>query len=305
MMLGWLFAALFLASTAYFVHRHRRLEREVGEVTKILKQNDSSQSALFFSQESSIESLLAEINRVVEETRTLDRRFNRLDSNLKRSLTNISHDLKTPLTVIGGYSEVLQRNFDDYQKAEVLEKIKKMGQQSDKLMETITNFFDLNKLNAGELLLTKKKIDLTEILREELLLHYELLQDQWQLDIEIPEAPFFILADELALRRIFSNLLSNALKYGSDGQFLAVKTWQNQQQVFVEISDKGQGILEENQVKIFERLTTLNGGHEIHYKGSGLGLTITKYLTEAQAGTIQLYSQPFVRTTFTLTFPLA
>ncbi|MNE47394.1 Signal-transduction histidine kinase senX3 [compost metagenome] len=105
-----------------------------------------------------------------------------------------------------------------------------------------------------------------------------------------------------ALDRVLGNLLSNAISYGDAGGVLGLRLYSQSDKVCIEVWDKGKGIAEDHQDKIFERLYTLEDSRNRVYQGSGLGLTITKRLTEQMNGTIKLTSKPYIRTAFTLSF---
>ncbi|MNN76283.1 Histidine protein kinase SaeS [compost metagenome] len=110
------------------------------------------------------------------------------------------------------------------------------------------------------------------------------------------------MGNEEALDRVLGNLLSNAIAYGDAGGVLGLRLYSEEDKVFIEVWDRGKGIAEGHQDKIFERLYTLEDSRNREYQGSGLGLTITKRLTEQMNGRISLSSKPYVRTAFTLSF---
>ncbi|MNJ58294.1 Alkaline phosphatase synthesis sensor protein PhoR [compost metagenome] len=118
--------------------------------------------------------------------------------------------------------------------------------------------------------------------------------------IEIPDHPIYAYGNEEALERIFANLLSNAIRYGRDGQTLGLTLFADESHVKVEIWDRGKGIQEQNLERVFERMFTLEESRNRSFQGSGLGLTITKRLVEAMDGTILLHSIPYQKTTFTI-----
>ena len=109
--------------------------------------------------------------------------------------------------------------------------------------------------------------------------------------------------DAQAMKRILGNLIQNALRYGADGRYLGISVAREDRGLAIRVTDRGKGIVEENQDKIFERLTTLEDSRNKKYQGSGLGLTITKRLTEAMGGSIRVKSRPYRETVFTLFFP--
>lgn len=294
------FAGLFLV-------KYHNLRKDIDAIVTDLQDNSTHSDRLILrsTNEKSTQQLLKELNFFIDRNRELFKHGTSLNQGMKNTVTNLSHDLKTPLTVISGYAEVTKNNFATIESGELMENLSKIEIQSKKLVQTINKYFDLNKLNAGEMKTERRKIDISEILREEVLAYYlEIEHAALQLDLEISEEPTYILGDETAVRRIFTNLLSNAVKYGKDGDYLAVKSWQTTENIFIEITDHGKGLQEENQQQIFERLATLEDATDKNYQGSGLGLSITKSLVENQQGKISLYSKPFVRTTFTIEFPL-
>lgn len=296
-------AALFVI---YFV-KYRKLTADITDISKGIADSEAhpARPITRISSEKSVQTLLNEINPFIDRYRELNKKSRRLDQGIKNTVTNLSHDLKTPLTVISGYAEVTRENIDTIDPQEMQGNLAKIEQQSKKLVQVINGYFDLNKLNAGELKMVPVAVDVCEVLREEILsYHLEIEQSAAELVLEVPEAELLILGDVSALRRIFSNLLSNAIRYGMAGNYLAVKAWSSEGKAYIEISDRGKGILEENQTQIFERLTTLEDATDKNYSGSGLGLAITKKLVESLDGKISLYSKPFVRTSFTLEFPL-
>lgn len=297
---------ILLSLTIYFYHKFWQSQKDLKAVTFEVKNSHEhpNRTLTYGSSNKNIQELLNSLNIFVDDHRQFQKEFNQLDSAIKNTTTNLSHDLKTPLTVISGYTEVLKSNLAELDKGEISQKLDKIGRQADKLTKTINGYFDLNKLQAGEMKLTTEKLDLVELLREEILSYYEKIDSlQLELVLELPEETIFVLGDKLAFHRIFGNLISNAIKYGEAGHYLSIKVWQTTEQVLVEVMDKGKGIMEENQEKIFERMITLEDATDKNYSGSGLGLAITKKLVESMQGKITVYSQPYVRTSFTVKFP--
>jgi len=112
-----------------------------------------------------------------------------------------------------------------------------------------------------------------------------------------------VLADESAVNRILNNLISNSLKYGSEGKYIEIEVKENKNYVAIEVSDKGKGIPKNELPNIFERLYTLEKSRNSKLQGSGLGLTIVKKLVERQKGEMKVTSIPYEKTTFSFTLP--
>ncbi|WP_412094525.1 ATP-binding protein [Bacillus atrophaeus] len=124
--------------------------------------------------------------------------------------------------------------------------------------------------------------------------YYEILiNKEFEVVIDIPEDPVFVRGDEDAIERVLNNLITNASQYGSAGKMLGLKISIAENDVYVEVLDKGKGINELHKDRVFERMYTLEDSRNTNYQGSGLGLTITKRLVEQMGGSISLGTYPF------------
>ena len=211
-------------------------------------------------------------------------------------LSNISHDIKTPMTVILGYLEMMRINGEA-----TPEMLGKTEQKAKDVVELVNQFFTLAKLEAGDMDLTLSKIDLCETCRECILGFYEILQEkEFQVELSLPEAPVFIYGNQEALTRILSNLISNVIRYGAEGKYLGVSLKTEEKEVHLDVADKGQGIGEAIGNRVFDRLFTMEDSRSRSIQGNGLGLTIAKHLAEQLDGELTFVSNPYVRTVFTL-----
>jgi signal transduction histidine kinase len=219
---------------------------------------------------------------------------------MRRMLSNISHDLRTPLTVISGYVEMLLHRTDIAPE----ERAALLGKVSAKVQEVtgmINTFFDLAKLESGDRELPLSRVYLNEVCRRNILSFYDVLTDNgFEVQIDIPDEPIHVYANEEALDRILNNLISNAIRYGGEGRMLGLSVRADGEAVLIEVTDRGKGIQEHHQDHIFERLYTLEDSRNRKYQGSGLGLTITKRLVELMHGSISVTSKPYEKTTFTV-----
>lgn len=119
-------------------------------------------------------------------------------------------------------------------------------------------------------------------------------------DINIPENPIYVKADEEALNRALKNILDNAIKYGIDGEYIGISVNDCENTVCIGIEDHGKGILEKYKENVFERMYTLEDSRSKDYQGSGLGLAISKELVEHMNGKIELTSIPNKKTLFNI-----
>ncbi|MFD1775489.1 sensor histidine kinase [Paenibacillus rhizophilus] len=283
-------------------HDSRQLKYIHEKLNDIISRN-SQERLLLFSTSPELRLLLTDMNRLLEINHEGIARRNKLEKSMRQMLANISHDLKNPLTVVLGYIETLLQDGD----MEAEERERLLGMIHRKAGEVITlmnTFFDLAKLESGDRELPLSRVEAGEVCRRNILAFYDTLSaKETEVVIEIPDEPCYMRGNDEALDRILSNLLSNAIMYGASGGVLGLKLYNDKNTVYFEIWDRGKGISADHQDKVFERLYTLEDSRNRVYQGSGLGLTITKRLTEQMNGTISLVSKPFVRTAFTVAFP--
>ena len=157
----------------------------------------------------------AQINRLLTNRQKIKADYTRAEMSSKKMLSNISHDIKTPLTVLLGYLEIIRLAHKED------EMLKKAEVKAKQVMELINQFFTLAKLEAKDTDIILRRINICEVCRENVLEFYDiLLLKEFQVDLSIPEESLFVQADTNALQRILYNLLSNVIRYGSDGKYL-------------------------------------------------------------------------------------
>ena len=258
---------------------------------------DSDEKVMVFTDNPSLISLATQINRLLVDRQKVRADYRRSELASKRMLSNISHDIKTPMTVILGYLEIMRVNGDPRQ-----EMLGKVESTAHRVMELITQFFTLAKLEAGDTELERSKLNLNEVCSENILSFYELLSTQdFQIEVDIPNAPISVMSNSDALQRILFNLISNAIRYGADGKYLGMVLRSDEENAYIDIIDKGRGIPKEFADTIFDRLFTMEDSRNPRMQGNGLGLTIAKNLAVQLGGDITLTSQPNVKTVFTVT----
>lgn len=273
----------------------KQIQNIADELKRILDE-ETDEKVMSFTEDKEIKYLLEQINRTLEDRQNAIADYRRSELNTKRMLSNISHDLKTPLTVIIGYLEMLLMQ-------ETLEKdmVKKVSHKANELKEQIDRFFTLAKLEAGDTILTMSKINLNEFCRETIVDFYNVLTEkEFEVNINIPDPPVFVYADREALGRILNNLISNAVRYGDAGHYLGLTLRREDNFAFVDVIDHGKGIAYSEIPRVFDRLYTLEDSRNREIQGNGLGLTIAKSLAEKINGTLTLKSIQNEETVFTL-----
>lgn len=270
----------------------KKMSRKLNEILDI----DSDEKVMVFTDNKVLMDLAAQINRMLENRDKLKVDYRRSVISSKKMLSNISHDIKTPMTVILGYLEIMRLS-----SSEENEMLVKVEQTAQRVVELVNQFFTLAKLEAEDIDIEISKVDICEICRESALDFYNLLtQKEFAVEIDIPEKPVFVQGNKDALQRILYNLISNVARYGSDGKYMGMVLRSDEKYVYIDVVDKGKGIDPPFAQNVFERLFTMEDSRNREIQGNGLGLTIVKHLTHQLGGEIILDSKPFVRTTFTV-----
>lgn len=300
-----LIIGVMAVTIVWLSYSRRRLNQNIDEITgKIAEiiQDETDEKVLIQTDQHKTQQLLVQINRLLFHKQKVIADYAKTQESMKKMISNMSHDLKTPLTVILGYAEKLnqaQPMTHEEQKYVVT----RLNHKVNSLVGLLNQFFDLVKIESEDYEIPLSKISLNEICRQIVLEFYDLLSSKGlRVEIEIPEQPIYIFGNEQALHRIFSNLISNSIRYGSDGGVFGLTLREEDEFVAVDVWDRGKGISEVNQDRVFERLYTLDDARNPQFQGSGLGLSISKRLTEGMKGTITLNSSPYEKTTFTCKF---
>lgn len=270
--------------------------KKISQKLEEIQDTDSGENVMVFTDNKVLMDLAAQINRLLENQRKVKVDYRRSEISSKKMLSNISHDIKTPMTVILGYLEIMRLNSSGEN-----EMLLKVEQKAQRVMELINQFFTLAKLEAGDTEITISKIDVCEACRENVLDFYELLtQKEFQVDVDIPEEAVFVRGNKDALQRILFNLISNVVRYGSDGKYMGMFLRSDEKYIYIDVVDKGKGIERAFAQNVFERLFTMEDSRNREIQGNGLGLTIAQNLAHQLGGEITLESEPNVKTTFTV-----
>lgn len=216
-------------------------------------------------------------------------------------LANVSHELRTPLNSIIGLSELLVDGNDGELNSEEKKHIKMIYESGKRLLNTVTAMLDLSKLEANHLSLNVRRIELDKIIEnvtEKTTLNSEIKLKK-NLDNKVP----FVYGDEEWLKRVFSHLINNAVKYTPHGE-IVVDSVRSGEMLKVGVHDTGIGIEKGRQKAIFEGFQQANGDVNREHEGAGLGLAISKKVVELHGGRIWLDSEPGKGSHFFFTLPL-
>ncbi len=284
-----LLAALAAALGLLLLGLIRKLNRMVAAMDQQLQGNYNMRIRLQ-SHFLPVNALCGRINRLADLLQEVMRKNSVYEADRKRMIANMSHDLRTPMTSLLGYVEVLKTC--DVLSGEEREKYLDIIQaKGTALYHLIESFFQLAKLESEDVTLELAAVNLSELVRQSVILQFDDFRRQGiEPHIQLPQEDAWVMGNEEAISRIMDNLLSNSLKYGSDGKTVGVRLWKESEQAVVQVWDKGRGIPEEELPYIFDRLYTGEKSRSTGSRGSGLGLTIVRKLVEMQRGNIKAES---------------
>ena len=227
------------------------------------------------------EELLSCLNQLLELRQEERALYRRKEQELRRQIANVSHDLRTPLTSILGYLQLLEGEGLPLEKrAEYLAVIEGRART---LQTFIAAFYDLSRIEGGELPLEREKVDLSRALSDQLAAAYEQIEAAG-LAVEVDIAPGLppVWADSGAVTRIFSTLLTNALRHGEDT--LSVRLYREGGVILSAFSNRAEGLTAEDAAHVFERFYTADKMRT--GQSTGLGLAIVKALAERMGHTV-------------------
>lgn len=257
----------------YFLSR-----KEINGITSQLNNINginTNSKILLSSPNKAIEKLAIEINRALEEKQKSEIEHKKMDMELRQAIANMSHDLRTPLTSIMGYIQLIEDDsLSSHEKKEYTDIIKR---RAESLQTLISSFYDLSRLEAKEYKFELNSLNLKNIIYDLMASFYkDFSSKNIEPVIDVDEKASLIIADENAVKRIFSNLIQNALKYGNE--FVSISLKKHKGYVVTTFTNDAPNLSEEDASHLFERFFTVDRTRS--GKSTGLGLAITKQLVE-------------------------
>ncbi len=234
--------------------------------------------------------MAASLNKMVEDLRGLMDKEREAERTKNELITNIAHDLRTPLTSIIGYLELLsgETKLDP----EVQKRYIGIAYVKTKRLEKlIEDLFGFTKLNYGKISMHVAKVDVVKLLSQLLEEFYPSFVDKnlsYELQSNVPAQ--MISADGNLLARLFDNLINNAIKYGADGKRILVKVHGSEEMVTIQVINYGYVIPEEELPLIFNKFYRVEQSRSTNTGGTGLGLAIAKNIVDMHGGTIHVTS---------------
>jgi signal transduction histidine kinase len=213
----------------------------------------------------------------------------------------IVHDLRSPLTVVTGYVDVLDHLASDKLSRDEAECITGAKRGADDMRDMISTLLDVGRLEAGEMPLQLQDHDVAQIAREAANRFTPVLRAR-TLRCEMTPTPVLVSCDANIIRRILENLISNALKFTKSDGTIRINVRRNGADVTISVSDNGEGIPPDEQDHIFQKFGQTNSGGR-HRHSTGLGLAFCRLAVEAHHGKIGVESEPGKGSTFWFTLP--
>jgi len=283
----FMFAMLLSAAGVFFTYRYyRRYEHTISELGLLMDhiervKNGDMETKLVLPPDSDIYVAAQNLNFIQQGMSRAVRDMIKSEKMKVDLITNVSHDLKTPLTSIISYVDLLakEENLPEH----VKDYIRILSQKTERLKSLIQDLFDLSKATSDNMNLDMEKIDLVRLLNQTLAeMDESIVASGLAVKVNIPDEPVFIVSDGKKLYRVFQNLISNALKYSLQGSRVFIDLTVASKEAVVTIKNTANYEMDFTEDEILERFA--RGDKSRSSEGSGLGLSIAKTFTEACGG---------------------
>ncbi len=225
--------------------------------------------------------------------------------NLKSTFISvISHELKTPVSLIKGYAGTLARTDVTPDPDFVRESAEIIVEEADRLTELIDNLLDASRIQTGALSMDPQPVDIAAV-AQKTVERFRTQTDRHQFILDFPDDLPLALADERRLRQVFDNLISNAIKYSPRGGKITIGARRREDKIMAFVQDEGVGISEEELDAIFESFYRVDSSLRRSTQGAGLGLFLVKAIVQAMGGDVWVQSRPGQGSAFYFTLPIA
>ena len=300
---GTIAAVIIAMIVAYFVSRSITLPiRQMKETARQIARGDFGRRVRIKSK-GELGELAESLNTMADELQQKMENLRRMDRMRTDFVANVSHELKTPLTLIKGYIETLEdRAMDDKKTATKFISIIK--EHTDRLGHIIDDLLSLSELELSGDSVHKTEFDLKEIIDDVSLGFGRALSVKKQkLTVNSDGGDFRIKADRDKIEQVFVNLIDNAIKYTKESGSIELLLIEHDCEVIVNVRDSGIGIPKEHRERIFERFYRVDKARSKELGGTGLGLSIVKHIVLAHNGKIAIESELYKGTEISITLP--
>ena len=240
--------------------------------------------------------LRSDLEKALDEAR-------RANESKSTFLSNVAHDIRKPLNAITGFTFIAREHLDDCKRVE--ECLDHITVSSKNLLDLINDVLDMGAIESGKLMLNEERFSLPQFVYDFIMVEEPLARlSGLSLDIEIGTlTQTELIGDSRRLRKILSNLTSNAVKYTPPGSTVQVSLFREGDQVVLTVEDNGAGIPEEDLPRIFERFYRVDKARSRAAGGTGLGLAIVRDTVEKRGGTVEAANRPGGGAVFTVRWP--
>lgn len=267
-----LLAILFSIVIALFLSR--RIAKPISDMTKNAKKLADGNYNVEFNTTG-----IQEIDELANNLNYLEQEVSKTDLYRRDLMANVSHDLKTPLTMIKAYAEMI-RDITIDNKEKTKENLNVIIDETDRLNILVNDILELSKLQNNQDTLTFEKFDIVELIND-ILKRYQIIKEteNYKLILESPKN-IMVKADKKRISQVIYNLINNAINYTGDDLTVTIKITENIKDCKVEIIDTGKGIEEKDLPNIWNRYYKKEKNHKRNVVGTGLGLSIVKNILE-------------------------
>lgn len=272
--------SIFFAVRFFLIRRN--IKKMTDEFIEIEACFGSNRNLHFCSPDPIFEKFLVVLNQHLYKTQQERISYQNKEQSIRTEISNISHDLRTPLTSIVGYLELIKRT--DISEAERAEYLDVVMNRSKNLQSLIEQFYDLSRLGDKSYTIKLETFDLHRILCEYVLDYYADFESKGvEVKMDMEDQPLFAIGDLNAIGRILNNLIGNAIKYSHDILLISLK--KRKDKVVISFRNHAYPLTEDDVKHLFDRFYMKDSARKS--RSSGLGLTIAKLLAEACGGTIE------------------
>ncbi|MDY5874101.1 MAG: HAMP domain-containing sensor histidine kinase [Bacilli bacterium] len=267
-----LLAILFSIVIAMFLSR--RIAKPISDMTKNAKILADGNYDVKFTTTG-----IKEIDELANTLNYLEQEVSKTDEYRRDLMANVSHDLKTPLTMIKAYAEMI-RDITLDNKEKTKENLNVIIDETNRLNILVNDILELSKLQNNQETLNIEKFDIVELIRD-ILKRYQIIKEteNYNLILESPQS-IIVKADKKRISQVIYNLINNAINYTGDDLKVTIRITENQKDCKIEIIDTGKGIDEKDLPNIWNRYYKKEKNHKRNVVGTGLGLSIVKNILE-------------------------
>lgn len=285
---GLFFIACITCTIIFGLFLKKKVQKPLNKLNRamqLLSEGKNNEEIIYSGPKEFVE-ICESFNVMVNKLESIELEKNKLIKDKQSMLADISHDLKTPITTIQGYSKALADGVISPEEYEKYFNI--IYSKANRLTELINIFYEYSKLEHPSFKLVLEEVDLAEYLREYIAIKYEdILENGFNIEVDIPEKVMECKIDKVQFQRVLDNILGNAMKHNPVGTEIYVALSNKGGSYKIIIADNGVGIPQEIINDIFSPFTVGDESRNTK-QGSGLGLAITKTIVEMHNGTIKL-----------------